>query len=376
VSNGQLVAWRKAHWANWHFAIEDYAVVSDENATKSSITFGKGGFQGARGGVGSDWYISNVFEELDIHTEFYYDIKAQTLFYFGNGTHGEAPTESFVATTVHTLFNVSGASMAAPIVNFTLKGVGLRDTAPTMLEPHGVPSGGDWALERIGSVFLQNTEHAKITGCSFTRIGGNGIMISAYNQYATVEQSEFAWMGGSAIAAWGWTDETSDGGIHGVDGTTGTFPRYTQVLYNVFREIGVWEKQSSAFFQAKSAESFLKGNVVFNLARAGFNFNVRKLKALSSQRLDPGREQSTGGQCAGNLVLEISSCPRRGVSGGGVPLTSVSIGCVNAGWLRGRRQHHRERVVPHLPRKLRPWPDRESQPPVYQSLAYALQASI
>jgi hypothetical protein len=317
VSNGQLVAWRKAHWANWHFAIEDYAIVSDDNATKSSITFGKGGFQGARGGVGSDWYISNVFEELDIQTEFYYDIKAQTLFYFGNGTHGEAPTESFVATTVHTLFNVSGASMAAPIVNFTLRGVGLRDTAPTMLEPHGVPSGGDWALERIGSVFLQNTEHAKITGCSFTRIGGNGIMISAYNQYATVEQSEFAWMGGSAIGAWGWTDETSDGGIHGVDGTTGTFPRYTQVLYNVFREIGVWEKQSSAFFQAKSAESFLKGNVVFNLARAGFNFNVRKLKALSSQRLDPGREQSTGGQCAGNLVLEISSCPRRGVSGGG-----------------------------------------------------------
>jgi hypothetical protein len=34
----------------------------------------------------------------------------------------------------------------------------------------------------------------------------------------------------------------------------------------------VWEKQSSAFFQAKAAQSLLKGNVVFNLARAGFNF--------------------------------------------------------------------------------------------------------
>ena len=32
-----------------------------------------------------------------------------------------------------------------------------------------------------------------------------------------------------------------------------------------------WEKQSSAFFQAKAAESLLQGNVVFNLARAGFN---------------------------------------------------------------------------------------------------------
>ena len=32
---------------------------------------------------------SNVFEELDAPTEYYYDIKAHTLFYFGNGTHGE-----------------------------------------------------------------------------------------------------------------------------------------------------------------------------------------------------------------------------------------------------------------------------------------------
>ena len=27
-------------------------------------------------------------------------------------------------------------------------------------------------------------------------------MISAYNQHATVSHSDFAWMGGSAIAAW------------------------------------------------------------------------------------------------------------------------------------------------------------------------------
>ena len=59
-----------------------------------------------------------------------------------------------------------------------------------------------WALERIGSVHVENTEMTTIAGCHFTRIGGNGIMISAYNRNTTVEHSEFAWMGGSAIAAW------------------------------------------------------------------------------------------------------------------------------------------------------------------------------
>ena len=279
IANGHIVAWRAAHWANWHFEISDYTYRFEDpeaptpTTPMSSITFGKGGFQGARGGPGSDWYISNVFEELDARTEFYYDIAEQTLYYFGNGTHGVAPTEAFVATTVHTLFNVSGASMAQPIRDFSLTSIGLRDTAPTMLEPHGVPSGGDWALERIGSIYLQNTEKAAVSRCMFTRIGGNGVMISAYNRNATIEHSEFEWMGGSAIAAWGWTDEITDGGVHGVDGTTGTFPRYTSILYNLFHEIGVWEKQSSAFFQAKGAQSHLKGNVVFNLARAGFNFN-------------------------------------------------------------------------------------------------------
>jgi hypothetical protein len=179
--------------------------------------------------------------------------------------------------------------------------------------PHGVPSGGDWALERYGAVFLHNTEKTTVDTCKVGallvvlvlvlvlglllrvlravavmvavvvvaataaaaaaaagvrvcmpkrplrpnrlsapdkslflcsvsivarlllaqpsqplkvwRASGNGIMLSAYNQNATISQSEFVWMGGSAIAAWGYTDEITDGGIHGVDGTTGDFPR-------------------------------------------------------------------------------------------------------------------------------------------------------
>jgi hypothetical protein len=39
----------------------------------------------------------------------------------------------------------------------------------------------------------------------------------------------------------------------------------------------VHHPESSAFFQAKTAQTLLKGNVVFNLARAGFNFNVNIL---------------------------------------------------------------------------------------------------
>jgi len=44
-----------------------FEVASYDNAT--TITYGKGGFQGARGGPGSDWYIENAIELLDSPTE-------------------------------------------------------------------------------------------------------------------------------------------------------------------------------------------------------------------------------------------------------------------------------------------------------------------
>ena len=39
---------------------------------------------------------------------------------------------------------VANATQAAPIKNLTLRGLGFRDSAPTYMEPHAVPSGGDW----------------------------------------------------------------------------------------------------------------------------------------------------------------------------------------------------------------------------------------
>ena len=47
-----------------------------------SIGWTKGGFQGARGGPGSDWFISHVLEELDAPTEYYYSPSAKVLYYF------------------------------------------------------------------------------------------------------------------------------------------------------------------------------------------------------------------------------------------------------------------------------------------------------
>jgi len=110
------------------------------------------------------------------------------------------------------------------------------------------------------------------------------VMVSGYNRHATITNSDFAYIGGNAVAAWGYTNETAtDPGRPGeaianypqagVDGTDGNHPRYTTVTGCSAREVGLYEKQSSFFVQAKTAQSTISGNVFFNGPRAGINAN-------------------------------------------------------------------------------------------------------
>ena len=77
-----------------------------------------------------------------------------------------------------------------------------------------------------------------------------------------VSNSEFAYIGGNAVAAWGYTNETDTDpgrpGIRlanapaaGVDGTDGEHPLDTTIVNNSAREVGLYEKQSSFYVQAR-----------------------------------------------------------------------------------------------------------------------------
>lgn len=50
----------------------------------------------------------------------------------------------------------------------------------------------------------------------------------------------------------------------GPDARGGNYPLGTQILGNVINDIGIWQKQSSMWFQATTAQSLVKGNVHFN----------------------------------------------------------------------------------------------------------------
>ena len=67
-----------------------------------------------------------------------------------------------------------------PVVGFKMVGVGVRDAAITYMEPHSIPSGGDWGLQRMAAVFFENTVGSTIENCIFERNDGEYTRINKF----------------------------------------------------------------------------------------------------------------------------------------------------------------------------------------------------
>jgi hypothetical protein len=120
-------------------------------------------------------------------------------------------------------------------------------------------------MTRLGALRLQGTEGVAVSGCTFERLDGQAVLLDGYNRDASFTRNTFYLIGGSGVVLWGY--ETNG------DGTDGNQPRRTTVSENFCHEIGIYQKQSSCYFHAVSAQSTVTKNLFFNGPRAMVNFN-------------------------------------------------------------------------------------------------------
>ena len=254
---GVVHAFHCQHWGNWQFAIDG----RDED--KRTITWTYGGFQEARGCEnGTEWYVENIFEELDAPGEWFYDAVEKKLYLFPNVSQ-EVPS-SGLGTMLQQLLNIRG-TMDLPVYNISLTNITFMQTEPTFLESYEVPSAGDYTVHRNGAVFVEGVDGFTIQDCLFDSPGGNGLVLSNYIRNALIQSNEFRYSGDSSILVVGSAEL--------IDGTDGKQPRGTKVIGNLVHESGIFGKQSSPYMQSLTCQTELVENVFFNAPRAAVNFN-------------------------------------------------------------------------------------------------------
>jgi hypothetical protein len=128
-----------------------------------------------------------------------------------------------------------------------------------------VSSGGDWAIHRGASLFVQDSENVTIASCLFDQVGGNAVLISNHVVGSTIADNEFVFTGESAIV--------SIGSTNGIDGSAPTYPNGNKILRNHAHEIGVFVKQTSCYAHQLSSNATIEDNVCYNGPRAAININ-------------------------------------------------------------------------------------------------------
>eukprot|EP01044_Picomonas_judraskeda_P004339 COSAG03_NODE_380_length_8364_cov_20.212099_9_plen_413_part_00 len=201
---------------------------------QASMTFSRGGWQEARGGgIGGkggrghpqDYFVENVFEELDDEREYYFNRTTSTLFWRPpNGTSPTALREGeLVAPAVETLLKVS-----ADYVRF--EGLQFAHTLPTYMQPYEPTSGGDWAVHRGAATMIENASGVVFESCVWRHIEANGVMLSHRVRDSKLANSEIDGAGDTPVVLLGSADL--------MDGRSGTQPWHNEISGNYLHHFG------------------------------------------------------------------------------------------------------------------------------------------
>jgi len=140
--------------------------------------------------------------------------------------------------------------------------------SPTFLERYEVPSGGDWSVHRGASVVLESAENITLRRLTYDQPGGNGLLLSKHVADCTIESSLFFDAGESAIISMGRTD-LFDGRRAGHS----EYPTRNTIRSNLVDGVGVYGKQSAAYFASKSHGVVMENNAFLNGPRSAININ-------------------------------------------------------------------------------------------------------
>lgn len=195
---GIVHAFQSHNWGNLQYRIKSI------DRKENKIHLDEGGWQMQRdygiGGTGahsSAYFIENIFEELDVAGEWFFNDKTNTLYYYP--FEGEDLALATIEIPVlKDLIQLKG-DKDTPVKNIHIKGFTFTQSRYTFMDTYEPVARGDWAIHRGGAIYLEGTENCIISDCNFEYLGGNAVFMSSYNHDNKVSRSRFVHTGESAI---------------------------------------------------------------------------------------------------------------------------------------------------------------------------------
>ncbi|MEP2169423.1 MAG: FN3 associated domain-containing protein [Polaribacter sp.] len=288
---GIVHAFQSHNWGNMQYRVKSI----DRKAHK--IHLGEGGFQmqrdygiGGTGGHASAYFIENIFEELDVAGEWFFNNNTNTLYYYPFKGEDLA-TASIEIPILKDLIQIKG-NKDDPVKNIQIKRFTFTQSRYTFMNNYEPVARGDWAIHRGGAIYLEGTENCSISDCNFEYLGGNAVFMSAYNRDNKVVRSRFVHTGESAICFVGlpsavrnyltWDDVDLDGKnwiemSKNMDLKPGPktpdYPKNCVAENNIIHDIGDIGKQTAGVFIAMSHKITAAHNTIYNCPRAGICIN-------------------------------------------------------------------------------------------------------
>ncbi len=142
--------------------------------------------------------IENVFEELDVPQEWYFDKAEKTLYYYPeSSTDLKSATIEVVRLKQLIVFD---GTKENPVQFIEFKGLVFRHAARSFMENKEQLLRSDWTTYRGGAVQFNGAEDCTILDCEFDQLGGNSIFVNNYNRRITIKGCYIHHSGASGVA--------------------------------------------------------------------------------------------------------------------------------------------------------------------------------
>ena len=185
-------AMHQALWGDMHWLVKG----KKENGSLEL----EGGWQNNRPSPMHPRYrmAENVFEELDVPGEWFYNKNEKTLYYFPTSAQDIHKTEIEIVKLKH-LVELNG-SKENPIKNINFDGFVFRHAARSFMENKEQLLRSDWTTYRGGAFVFNGAEDCSITNCEFDQVGGNSIFVNNYNRRIEIKGCYIHDSGANGIA--------------------------------------------------------------------------------------------------------------------------------------------------------------------------------